>query len=69
MKAIKAAHPAFEIPSLGYDDKETPDVTPTGFDLTRRDSLGVEIRGIDAVFEGAIADLKRRGQICSLHSY
>ena len=61
MQAIKAAYPAYEIPPLGYDDKETPDVTPTAFDLTLKDSLVVVIRGIDAIFEGAIANLKRPG--------
>lgn len=34
--------------------------TPTGYDLTRQSQLGVEVRELDAIIDGVVAELKRR---------
>ena len=38
-------------------------VTPTGFDFTRRDSLGVELKDLDEILGGVIDELKRRNML------
>ncbi len=36
---------------------------PTGYDLSRQSTLGVEPRGLDDILEGAVSELERRGEI------
>ena len=58
LAALSGRVPSYTPPQW---DAEIEPVTPTQFDTTRRDSLGVELRGIDDILDGAIAELKRRG--------
>lgn len=57
MEAIHEVYPQFEVPPLGY---EGDDVRPTQFDHSRKESLGVQLRDLKAIFNDAINDLKAR---------
>lgn len=57
MEAIHEEYPQFEVPPLGY---EGDDVRPTQFDHSRKESLGVQLRDLKAIFNDAINDLKAR---------
>ena len=58
MAALKVAYPDYEIPPLGY---EGDDITPTQFDHTRKESLGVKLRGVETIFTDAVGELKKKG--------
>ena len=58
--AIHAVRPSYAVPPLGY---EGDDVTPTQFDHTRKESLGVKLRDLETIMRDAIDDLKRRGLV------
>jgi len=60
LRALKRAWPAFRMPPI--DPNDVP-VRPTRFDLTRRTSLGVGPRGLDAMMAGLVAELLRRRMI------
>jgi len=60
LRALKRAWPAYRMPAI--DPTEVP-VRPTRFDLTRQASLGVGLRGLDAMVAGLVAELERRRMI------
>lgn len=60
LAAIAAHAPDYKMPPL--DDTETP-VRPTAFDTTRRDSLGVELRDLDAIIKAHIEAIRAHGLI------
>ena len=60
LRALKRACPAYRMPPV--DAGEVP-VRPTRFDLTRQTSLGVRLRGLDAMMTGLVAELERRRMI------
>ena len=45
--SLKKAHPSYALPETSYKPGE--EVTPTQFDFTRRDSLGVQFKDVDEV--------------------
>jgi len=58
--ALERVYPDFKMPVP--DPDEVP-VRPTQFDLSRQDSLGVEVRGLDEIIGGLVEELKRRRMI------
>ena len=56
---LKELHPS--MPEVKPCDGEP--ITPTQFDLTRMNSLGVEVRSVRTILEDALADLKARGAL------
>jgi nucleoside-diphosphate-sugar epimerase len=60
LRALKRAWPAYHMPPI--DPDEVP-VTPTRFDLTRQASLGVDMRDLDAMMGGLVAELRRRQMV------
>ena len=60
LAALEGVWPAYRMPAS--DPDEVP-VQPTRFDLTRQKSLGAELRGLDPMMEGVIAELVRRKMI------
>ena len=60
LKALERAHPAYTM--IQPDPDEVP-VRATQFDLSRQNTLGVNVRGIDDMFEGLVAELNRRKMI------
>lgn len=60
LAAVKRAHPEYLMPDFPADD--TP-VRATQFDLSRQDTLGCEIRGLDDIVQGVVGELKRRSMI------
>lgn len=44
-------------------DPDVERVRPTQFDLSRQNSLGVAVRGLDEILEGVVEELKRRGMV------
>ncbi len=56
-RELQRIEPSINIPPL-YEGEEA---APTGFDFTRRDSLGVPMRDIPEVLEDSVAWLKARG--------
>ncbi len=50
--------PSYKVPPKAYDGE---DVRPTQFDNTRRDSLGVKLRGIKEIMTDAVEEYKKRG--------
>lgn len=57
LAALERVVPSYSMPQI--DPDEAP-VRPTQFDLTRQQSLGVEVRDLDATLEGVVQELKRR---------
>lgn len=57
LAALKRAYPAYELPEFPAD--ETP-VRPTQFDLTRQDTLGCELHGLDEMVGAVVQELQRR---------
>lgn len=57
LAALERVVPGYTMPEI--DPDEVP-IRPTQFDLTRRDSLGVEVRDLDAILEGVARELERR---------
>ena len=60
LQSVKAAVPSYELPP--FPDDEVP-ARATQFDLTRRDSLGVEVRGLDQIVAGVVEELHARAMI------
>lgn len=60
LAAVKRAHPEYVVPP--FPDDESP-ARATQFDLTRQNSLGVKLRGLDEIVEGVVVELKRRNMI------
>lgn len=60
LKALERACPAYTMPRP--DPDEVP-VRATQFDLTRQNSLGTSLRGLDEMFEGLVEELNRRKMI------
>ena len=60
LRALKRTYPAYRIPPI--DPDEVP-VRPTRFDLTRQGTLGVKLRGLDAMMAGLVEELQRRRMI------
>lgn len=60
LAALERVVPGYEMPAVNLD--EAP-VRPTTFDLSRRDSLGVEVRGLEAILQGVVGELRRRDMV------
>jgi len=60
LAALERVCPGYEMPP--GDPAEVP-VRATQFDLTRQNSLGVNVRGLDEMLEGFVGELKRREMI------
>lgn len=60
LAAIKKHVPEYVMPPI--DETETP-VRPTAFDTTRRDSLGVNLRGLDEIMKAHIDAIRAHGLI------
>lgn len=60
LSAVKRAHPDYVVPPFPED--ETPALA-TQFDLTRQNSLGVELRGLDEIVQGVVEELRRREMV------
>lgn len=60
LTAIKNHVPDYQMPPI--DEDETP-VRPTAFDTTRRDSLGVTLRGLDEIMQAHIEAIRAHGLI------
>lgn len=57
LQALARVAPGYDAPRWPED---RPRTRPTQFDFTRRDSLGVELRGLDEMLEATVAELRRR---------
>ncbi|MGI9325793.1 MAG: NAD-dependent epimerase/dehydratase family protein [Pseudomonadales bacterium] len=57
LAALKKAYPSYEMPPVAQD--EAP-VRPTQFDLARQATLGCELRDLDEMMSGVVAELQRR---------
>ena len=60
LEALERASPGYKMPGPKSDDAP---VRATQFDLTRQNSLGVAVRGLDEMLDGMVAELKRRKMI------
>ncbi len=60
LAALERVYPDYKMPEPDPDEEP---VRETRFDTTRHDSLGAQLRGLDEMLEGMIAELKRRGMI------
>ena len=60
LQALERACPGYKMPPPGPD--EVP-VRPTQFDLSRQASLDVNVRGLDEMLAGLVAELRRRQMI------
>lgn len=60
LDAVKQAHPEYVVPPFPEDETRA---RATQFDLTRQNSLGVELRGLDEIVQGVVVELKRREMI------
>jgi nucleoside-diphosphate-sugar epimerase len=58
LEALGRVHAAYTPPPWPADRERS---RPTRFDFGRRDALGVELRGLDAILEGVVGELDRRG--------
>jgi cinnamoyl-CoA reductase len=59
LEALDRVYEPYSAPKWPDGENRT---RPTGYDLTRQQTLGVDVRGLDAIMEGAVAELRRRGQ-------
>lgn len=59
MSAIKSAEPDFKIPVMFEEEPKIP----TQFDFTRRDSLGVELMGLDEIVKSTLDYMREKGHI------
>lgn len=57
LDALGRVYPSYAPPAWPADRERA---RATQFDFTRRDQLGVELRGLDTILEGAVDDLRRR---------
>lgn len=60
LQALERACPGYKMPAP--DPDEVP-VRATQFDLTRQNTLGVQMRGLDEMLDGLVTELKRRSMI------
>ena len=60
LAALQRLHPAYTAPTLPEDVEPA---RPTGYDLSRMESLGVDVRGLDAILGGVVEDLVARGMV------
>lgn len=60
LAAIEKHVPDYKMPP--FDDSETP-VRPTAFDTSRRDSLGVSVRGLDDIMAAHVTAMRAHGLI------
>ncbi|NKB50489.1 MAG: NAD-dependent epimerase/dehydratase family protein [Alphaproteobacteria bacterium] len=60
LQALERAYPGYAMPAA---DPDAVPVRATQFDLTRQNSLGVNVRGLDEMLAGVIAELQRRRMI------
>ena len=60
LAALERAWPAYHMPPI--DPGEIP-VRPTAFELTRQNTLGVHIRGLDEMIRAHVEELERRRMI------
>ena len=60
LRALERVYPGYKMPEP--DPDEVP-VRPTQFDLSRQNSLGVNLRGLDEIIGGLVTELKRREMI------
>ena len=58
--ALERVYPAYKAPAW---DPDIEPVRATQFDLSRQNTLGVSVRGLDEMLEGFVAELKRREMI------
>ncbi len=60
LQALQRVWPAYRMPPIDPDEVA---VRPTQFDLTRQNSLGVTLRGLDEMLEAHVQELVRRAMI------
>jgi dihydroflavonol-4-reductase len=60
LAALARVVPEYTMPAA---DPDVERVRPTQFDLSRQNSLGVAVRGLDEILEGVMGELRRRGMI------
>lgn len=59
MQSIKNAEPDFKVPPMFEEEPKTP----TQFDFTRRDSLGVELMGLDDIVKQTLTYMREKGHV------
>ena len=57
LKALQGLHPAYKMPPKNYVALNPV----TRFDNTRRDSLGIELRGLEDILGDTLGFLKKKG--------
>ena len=60
LKALEKAWPAYTRPDIDPDEQAA---RATEFDLSRQDTLGVELRDIDDIVQSVVDELQRRAMI------
>mgnify|MGYP002821001003 CR=1 FL=1 len=60
LEALDRAVPAYRAPAWPEEETRT---FPTRFDTRRRDSLGVPLRGLDAMLQDLVAGMRQRGTL------
>jgi dihydroflavonol-4-reductase len=60
LEALGRAHSAYAPPEWRTDRERN---TPTGYDLTRQNTLGVSVRGLDSIVTGAVEELQNRNAL------
>lgn len=56
LEALERIHPDYTAPE--WPDEERSE--PSGYDLTRQNTLGVSVRGLDEILQGAVEELRLR---------
>ena len=57
LKALQGLYPAYKMPPKNYETLNPV----TQFDNTRRDTLGVELRGLDGIIGDTLSFVKEKG--------
>ncbi|MFP4597795.1 MAG: NAD-dependent epimerase/dehydratase family protein [Persicimonas sp.] len=57
LEALDRVHPTYQAPDWPAGEERSE---PTRYDLTRQDTLGVSVRGLDAILESAVDELMAR---------
>ena len=57
LAALQGLYPAYKMPPKNYQELNPV----TRFDNTRRDTLGVELRGLEEIIEDTLSFLKKKG--------
>jgi len=60
---IKRHYPEYSVPPCNYEEEDMKDIMPTKYDHTRKNSLKVNLRGLDEIIGQAIEHLKHRGEL------